>query len=88
VVAVFKPSAQVLYRQLDESAVLIHLETNQIYELNATGRRIWELVQEGLDRDAIADRIQQEFAVGGEQLREIDDLLAALLAKQLISGNT
>ena len=80
-----KPSPEVICRELGEAAVLIHLRTNEIFELNPTGYRIWQLLQEGLDRAGIEGRMQQEFAVGQDQLRrEIGDLLTALAAKDLI----
>ena len=81
-----RPDAQVICRKLGEGAVLIHLETNQIYELNMTGHRIWELLEEGLGREEIRDRIQQEFSVASDRLSgQVDDLLDRLSAEQLVT---
>ena len=80
-----KPSPEVICRELGEAAVLIHLGTNQIFELNPTGYRVWQLLQEGLDRAGIEHRLVQEFAVDPDQLRrEIGDLLAGMAARDLI----
>jgi len=82
-----RPSAQVLSRQVKDGGVLIHLETNQIYDLNQTGYRIWQLLQEGLDYAAIRDRIQQEFDVDPKELvKELDTLLAHLSSEHLLDG--
>lgn len=80
-----KPSAEVICRQLGETAVLVHLGTNEIFELNRTGYRVWQLLGEGMDRGAIQLRLAQEFSVDGERLdREVGDLLSQLAARQLI----
>ena len=84
--AVLRPSAQVICRQLGHGAVLIHLETNQIYELNLAGYRIWELLGEGLHHRDICERIQEEFDVdAGSADRETDKLLETLAAERLIA---
>ena len=76
-----RPNAHVLCRQVKDGAVLIHLETNQIYDLNRTGYRIWQLLQEGSDPAAIQDRIRQEFevdaAVAAHELRTLLDQLSS-----------
>ena len=40
-------SEHVVSSRLGDAGVLVHLRTNQIFELNATGVRIWELIGEG-----------------------------------------
>jgi hypothetical protein len=75
-------------RQLGDGAILIHLETNQIYELNATGHRIWALVQEGLSIAAIRARIQEEYAAEpGSAGRAIEGLLAFMEQERLVTGD-
>ncbi|MGE0705479.1 MAG: PqqD family protein [Vicinamibacterales bacterium] len=72
---------------MNGSAVLVHLETNRIYELNETGARIWALLGEGLDRAAICSRLSVEFGVSGpETEHEVDDLLADLEREGLIGA--
>src|SRR5215831_11203219 len=81
-----RPSMHVVAQPLGEGAVLIHLQTNQIYELNKTARRVWESLVEGLDRAEIAVRLQEEFLVSDQGAeRAIDRLLAMLEAEQLIT---
>lgn len=79
-----RPSAHVLCRQVNDGAVLIHLETNQIYDLNRTGYRIWQLLEAGSDYGAIRQCIEQEFAVDPEvAAQEINALLDHLAAEHL-----
>ena len=80
-----KPSAEVICRQLGDTAVLVHLGTNEIFELNRTGYRVWQLLSGGLDRAAIQLQLAQEFTVDEGQLdREVGNLLSQLAARQLI----
>lgn len=75
----------VVSRRLGDEIVLVHLGTNQIYRLNATGARFWELAAEGLDEQAIAARLRAEFDVGDEQVRgEIAAMVERLAAEGLV----
>jgi hypothetical protein len=75
----------VVSRRLDDEVVLVHLGTNQIYRLNATGARFWELAAEGLDERAIAARLRAEFDVGEEQVRgEIASMVERLASEGLV----
>jgi Coenzyme PQQ synthesis protein D (PqqD) len=79
-----QPASDVVARRLGKSAVLIRLTTNRIYELNATGVRVWELVQQGLSRDAVVERLSSEFGVSVPLIRrDVDDLLRTLHAEGL-----
>lgn len=80
-----KPSAEVICRELGSAAVLVHLCTNEIFELNATGYRIWQMIAEGIDRGAMQARLEREFTVDSDTLdREIGNLLKELSSRRLI----
>lgn len=74
-----------LCRQVKDGAVLIHLGTNQIYDLNRTGYRVWQLLQDGSDSASIRDRLRQEFEVDpAVAADELDTLLDRLSSEGLI----
>lgn len=76
---------QVLARQLPGGAVLVHLESNQIFELNGTAARVCEMLASGTTRDAILDRLLEEFEVDPVRAAgDVDELLAALERRGLI----
>lgn len=51
-------------------------------KLNATGKEIWQGLQEGLDRIAIAERLQEQFQVESEQvLADVDEFLSQMQEK-------
>ena len=80
-----RPTPDVVARHLGSVAVLIHLGTNRIFELNPTGSRVWALVEQGLGRDAICARIEAEFdAPSADAAQAVDDLLSQLTSERLI----
>jgi hypothetical protein len=71
----------VIARRLGDGAVLVHLPSNRIFELNDTGMRVWELLALGLDVTSIPDHLRYEYAdaardITGEVTRLIDRLQA------------
>src|SRR5689334_8572974 len=80
---VLRPAADVVARRLGDSAVLIRLNTNRIYELNATGARVWELLSEGATRERVVDTLNQEFDDPGIG-DAVDQLIAVLRSEGLV----
>lgn len=81
----YKPAPQVLARRMPGGAVLVHLDSNRIFELNETGSRVWDLVIEGIDRAGVIEQLVAEFDVDVDRaVRELDALLNALLREGLL----
>jgi hypothetical protein len=81
--APLRPAADVIARRLGESAVLIRLNTNRIYELNDTGARIWELLSEGATRQQVVEALGAEF--DDARIPEaVDELIAMLRSEGLV----
>jgi hypothetical protein len=74
-----RTSPDVIFRALDDGAVLVHLNGNQIFELNATAAHIWPLVARGDSSEAIVSSLVDATAA-----RELDALVAALAAAGLL----
>ncbi|HEX6939115.1 MAG TPA: PqqD family protein [Longimicrobiales bacterium] len=69
----------VLVAHLDGEAVLLHMETKRYYRLNETAQRIWQLLERGLERDAIVASLVAEFEVDAETAgAELDRLVQEL----------
>ncbi len=78
-------SSDVVFRILGEGAVLVHLPSNEVYELNATGARVWALAEEGLTLDGIVAAVIAEFDVdSGTARQECECLLGDLQARGLL----
>lgn len=80
-----RQSAQVVSSRLGDAGVLVHLQTNRIFEVNATGLRIWELAGEGRTLGEIEERLRGEFDVEPARLRsELLELVAELSREGLL----
>ena len=83
---VLKPAPDVLARRMPGGAVLVHLPSNRIFELNETGARVWELLAEGVDGEALIGRLGSEFAADPVRLRaEVGVVLDQLGREGLLS---
>jgi hypothetical protein len=79
-----KPISSVVWRRVEDSIVLVHLDTNKTYELNLTGGRLWELLDGGSTYGEALATLQSEFDVSEEQLRlEAEELVTLLLDERL-----
>src|SRR5438876_653853 len=82
---VLRPHPQVVARRVEDEIVLVQLDRNNIYALNRTGARFWELIQEGRSRSAAFEQMLEEFDVSRTELEsEIDGFLDLLFREGLL----
>lgn len=76
---------QVVCRRLGTESILVHLGTNEIFELNETAARLWELLSRDGDVSMAQSRLMEEFEVDPLLLRdEVERTLTLLTTEQLI----
>ena len=81
------PKRDVVSRRLGDQLVLVNLGDNSIFELNRTGARVWELLQETNAREELVTRLHAEFEVDEAKLSaEVDSLLQALRGRGLLAA--
>lgn len=81
-----RPNAEVSWRRLGDEVVIVNLKTNQIYRLNRTAARFWELLAEGSDR-ATAERVlAEEFDVEDDELHHETTSLVSELSNEGLLG--
>lgn len=74
----------VMFRQLDDEAVLLDLKSGTYFGLNDVGARTWELILEHGRLSRVRDALLREYAVGREAVeRDLLALAAQLVARQL-----
>jgi hypothetical protein len=79
------PNPEVIAKRLGQAAVLVHIPTNRIFELNETGTRVWELLGQGLDPHHIVRQLVEEFAVEHDRAaEEVRRLLVQLRTEGLL----
>ena len=81
-----KPAPQVLTQEVEGEMVLLDLEGGQYYVLDDVGTRMWRLLEEHGDVDAIVRTMLDEFDVDEARLRaDVDALVAKLGAAGLVA---
>jgi len=79
------PDPNVLAKRVEDDIVLVHLETNRIFELNRTAAFLWDALASEPTQAELEERMAQEFDVDRDELaREIDELLRQFTSEQLI----
>lgn len=82
------PSSDIRLRVVKGEAILLDLASEEIFRLNETGTRIWQLLVEHHDPAAVLQDLQDEFDVGPQILRDdLEDLLEQLLEAGLITDH-
>lgn len=56
----------VISANLADESVLLHMDTKDYYQLNATGQHIWKLIEAGKSGDAIVADLVANFDVTDE----------------------
>ena len=81
----FRVNPDTVANRIGNQVILVHLQTDRIFELNRTAARLWELISDGCDLPEIQSRLLQEFDVTESQLAgEIQALLASLEKEQFL----
>jgi hypothetical protein len=81
----YRAIAEALVATLSDGAVLLNLQTKRYFSLNETGTRIWEMVQQTADEEAIVATLLSEYDVNETLARsEVRRILDELIEAQLI----
>ena len=77
-----RPDPNVLAKRVDDEIVLVHLETNRIYELNRTASFLWDALAAGATQAELEQRLALEFDVEREQLARRDRRTAQAVSRR------
>ena len=71
--------------EIDDSFVMVHIETGKYVALNATAAAVWEALEEPRDEDAIVAQLLGKFDIEqGECRAAVRRLIADLEERQLV----
>ncbi len=77
--------AQVLFRQLDDEAVLLDLKSGTYFGLNDVGARAWQLIIEHAALSRVLQVLLQEYAAEPDVVeRDLLELGRQLVTRQLV----
>lgn len=78
-------AAPAVFRPLDKGGVVLNVETGDYYELNSSGRFLWEQVESGHTRDALIDALTEQYAIDRAAAEaDVDDFLGELRGRRLL----
>jgi hypothetical protein len=79
------PGPDVIVRRTGDTAVIVDLRSNKIFELNPVAARVWDLLADTADEPTLLARIRDEFDVDPDQLHhDVHALLTTLQRENLI----
>jgi hypothetical protein len=81
----YRPASDVLARRLGEEVVLLDLRRGTYYGLDATGQRVWTLLQECATLGELVGRLAEEFEAPREVLAaDVVELVDRLAGEGLV----
>lgn len=76
---------EALHNSLGGETVVLSLATGESFSLDSTGQRIWQLLQDLGDREAVAKRLVEEYEGDDQDIRhDLDEFLKELESRGLI----
>ena len=79
-------SPEVLSQEVDGETVLLDLQSESYFGLDEVGTRIWQLLNDGRNLQAVFDTLLGEYDVEEQQLgKDLQDHIAQLVNAGLIS---
>lgn len=80
-----RPAGHVVGRRLEDTFFLLNLESNSVFELNATGTEIWLWLEERGTLAGCLEHLQAKFDVSSEEIRtHVEPLVVELLREGLL----
>ena len=81
----FKVSDRVVFREIDDKIVMIHLDSGFYYSLNEVGCFIFNQLLKSRDIDDILNEIQSSYEVPkGEAREDIEEFVESLMKEKII----
>jgi len=81
----YRMKTDVVFQPMDDSAIIVSLNSEEIYKLNSTGTTIAELISKGNSLQDILTSLEETYDIDPHQLeREVDELIQGLSAAGLI----
>lgn len=80
------PSTEVVFRPVRDEGVLLDLRDNVLFTLNDTGVRVWQLLEQHQQMDAVVQQMVEEFEVSEAQVRsDVEALVEQLKEASLVT---
>ncbi len=82
-------AANTLSREVQGETVLLQLDRGEYFGLDEIGTRVWQLITERGDLDAVRAALAEEFDADADQISlDLRELVDALLERQLLVADS
>lgn len=86
---VFEVAPDVVFRDLQGEAVILHLGTGTYFGLDEVGTRAWQLMAEHRTLAEVCSSLAEEFEAPADRIeRDLIAFVGQLLAKDLVRATT
>jgi hypothetical protein len=83
---VISPDERAVFRPLDDGGVILNVESGDYFQVNSSGRLIWETLAGGAQRQELVDKLALDFQLSHEQASaDVDSFLGQLEERSLIN---
>ena len=85
--AAIRVSTSAVFRALETGGVILNVESGEYYELNATGRFLWEQIQAGSEVDALAVALADGYGIDQASAQaDVETFMGDLRKRHLVEG--
>ena len=80
-------STSAVFRALETGGVILNVESGEYYEINATGRFLWEQIQSGSALEALAVALADRYGIDHASAQaDVGAFMDDLRKRQLLEG--
>jgi hypothetical protein len=81
---IWQRSDQWIGTEVEDSFVMVNIETGKYVSLNATANAVWKALETERDEDELCDVLTGEFDIGREECRQaVDNVLERMRALEI-----
>jgi hypothetical protein len=81
---IWQRSDQWIGTEVEDSFVMVNIETGKYVSLNATANAVWKALETDRDEDELCDVLTGEFDIGREECRQaVDNVLERMRALEI-----
>lgn len=83
-ITLYQASPDVISRQVGNSLMIIHMITNEVWQLDTTARSIWQLTQKARSSAQICEKLTEAYQVSTDEIEDDVNSILAMLVDETI----
>ena len=82
------PDPSAIFRHLENGGVILNVESGAYFQVNASGRFIWETLEGGVDRNDLIEAMATNFDISSDRAAPSQSRCSRVSAVTSVSANT